>query len=130
MRRLPFLSLTLLLAACGRPAEAAFPGNGFWGVRAERRSSDESAQPTRPRRTSRPLDVYAPYDPHFDNDLYGRGLTPGGGSAYLTNQYRGRPANVSYSYWDGGFNPNGGLYSLSNYPHFDRPGFTYWLGGQ
>ena len=129
MKRLPFL-LAMLLSLCSRPADAAYPGNGFWGVQPSRKSSDEDAQPKRSRRVSRPLDVYAPYDPHFDNGLYARGLTPGGGSAYLSHNYTGRAAPVSYGYWDGGFNPNGSLYGLSNYPHYDRPGFSYWAGGQ
>ena len=129
MKRLPFL-LVMLLAVGTAPAEAGYPGNGFWGVQSARKSNDGEAQPTRSRRVSRPLDVYPAYEPHYDNSLYARGLTPGGGSAYMNHNYTGRAAPVSYGYWDGGFNPNAGLYSLSNYPHYDRPGFTYWLGGQ
>lgn len=107
---------------------AAFPGNGYWGVGPNRQSQSESAQPIGPRRrSSYPLDVYPRPNPHVDNSLYGRGLSGTSGSAYLTNQYRGSGANMSYGYWDGGFNP--GLYGFSMYPHFDRPGFTYWYGG-
>jgi hypothetical protein len=127
MKRLPIL-LALLLACGGRQALAAYPGNGFWGVKSGRSHGADQAQPTRQRRVSRPLDIYPPYNPHLDNTFYGRGLTEAGGSAYQTNEYRGRGANMSYSYYDGGFSP-GGLYSLSAYPHFDRPGFTYWQGG-
>jgi hypothetical protein len=129
MQRWPFF-LAMLLAVGSRQAEAAYPGNGFWGVQSARKSSDAEAQPKRPRRVSRPLDIYPAYDPHYDNSLYARGLTPGGGSAYMSHNYRGRAASVSYSYYDGGFNPNGSLYGLSNYPHYDRPGFSYWAGGQ
>ncbi|HET6882476.1 MAG TPA: hypothetical protein VFI31_20080 [Pirellulales bacterium] len=123
------LLLAMLLALGGQQAWAAFPGNGFWDVKSSARRQDtEDTHPRRSRRVSRPLDIYPPYNPHIDNALYGRGLTESGGSAYQTNEYRGRGANMSYSYYDGGFNP-GGLYSFSAYPHFDRPGFTYWQGG-
>ncbi|HQU47450.1 MAG TPA: hypothetical protein PK867_31895, partial [Pirellulales bacterium] len=80
-----------------------------------------------PRRSA-PLDIYPPNSPHFDHALYGRGMTGSVGNAYDSNEYRGRPTTLSYGYWDGGFNP--GIYGFSMYPHFDRPGFTYWQGGQ
>ncbi|HVX10115.1 MAG TPA: hypothetical protein VHC22_02830 [Pirellulales bacterium] len=127
MKRMAFL-LALLLAACCRQVDAAYPGNGFWGVQTARKSNDDTARTTRTRRASHLLDVYPPYNAHFDNSMYARGMTLGGGSAYQNNEYNGRGANYSYSYYDGGFNP-GGLYSFSLYPHFDRPGFTYWQGG-
>lgn len=127
IKRLPIL-MALVLTAGAQQALAAFPGNGFWAVRPAKRAATEAEPLVRPRRAAPPLDIYPPYNPHFDNSLYARGLTPGGGSAYQNNEYSGRGANMSYSYWDGGFNP-GGLYSFSMYPHFDRPGFTYWQGG-
>jgi hypothetical protein len=126
MKRLAVLAILFL--AAGQAALAAFPGNGYWSVKPSSNRRDDAAQTTRPRRASAPLDIYPAYDPHFDNAIYGIGLTKNGGSAYLTNEYRGPVANMSYGYWDGGFSP-GGIYSLSLYPHFDRPGFTYWQGG-
>jgi hypothetical protein len=126
MKRLPIL--LALFVAGGQAAFAAFPGNGYWSIKPARNRQNEAAETTRPRRASPPLDIYPAYDPHFDNAIYGLGLTASGGSAYLTNEYRGRQASMSYGYWDGGFSP-GGVYSLSLYPHFDRPGFTYWQGG-
>lgn len=127
--RLAMILAAALLAAGSQSALAAFPGNGYWGVGPSRPSRGQAAQQSSPRRRSGPpLDIYPPGNPHMDNSLYGRGLSGNGGSAYLTNQYRGNGANFSYGYWDGGFNP--GLYGFSNYPHFDRPGFTYWYGGQ
>jgi hypothetical protein len=101
----------------------AFPGNGYWGIEPTRKSGDDVDHPRHP---ARHIDPSA--NPHFDNALYGRGLTAAGASAYQTNEYQGRGANMYYGYWDGGFNP-GGLYNFSIYPHFDRPGFTYWQGG-
>jgi hypothetical protein len=116
-----------MLAACSEQALAAFPGQGYWAVGPARKPRGEAAQPASPRRRSAyPLDVYPAPNPHLDNTLLGRGLSSGG-AAYLTNQYQGRGGSMSYGYWDGGFNP--GLYGFSMYPHFDRPGFTYWQGG-
>ncbi|HVA47505.1 MAG TPA: hypothetical protein VNH11_14135 [Pirellulales bacterium] len=57
-------------------------------------------------------------------DYEGRGMTGQGLSSYQSNGYRGPHQNYYYGYWDGGFTP--GLYGFSMYPHFDRPGFTYW----
>ena len=54
----------------------------------------------------------------------GRGMTGQGLSSYQSNGYSGAYQNNYYGYWDGGFNP--GLYGFSLYPHFNRPGFTYW----
>jgi hypothetical protein len=123
------LLAAVVLGVGSQLAFAAFPGNGYWGVGPSRAPRGEQAQRSAPRRRSGPpLDVYPPYNPHVDNSLYGRGLSGTSGSAYLTNQYRGSGANMSYGYWDGGFNPT--LYGFSMYPHFDRPGFTYWYGGQ
>lgn len=128
MKRWSFLVAVAMLAACSQDAFSAFPGNGYWGIGPKRPPRGEQAQQVSyRRRTSYPLDIYPRSDPHFDNTLYARGLSAGGGSAYQTNDYRGRSANFSYGYWDGGFNP--GLYGFSMYPHFDRPGFTYWQGG-
>jgi hypothetical protein len=122
-----FLFAAAVLAVVSQQSFAAFPGNGYWGIGPNRQRRDESAQPVAARRrTSYPLDVYPRPNPHVDNSLLGRGISSGG-SAYQTNQYRGNGANMSYGYWDGGFNP--GLYGFSMYPHFDRPGFTYWYGG-
>lgn len=118
--------LALVLAAHPWPAEAGFPGNGYWSVKPNRRSSTQLA--SQRTRRSEPLDIYPPYSPHFDNTLYSRGMTTSGLNAYDANEYRGRPTSLSYGYWDGGFNP--GIYGFSQYPHFDRPGFTYWWGGQ
>lgn len=60
----------------------------------------------------------------FDYD--GRGMTGRGGvSTYQSNGYSGPRQNLYYGYWDGGFQ-GGSLYGSSMYPHFDRPGFTYW----
>jgi hypothetical protein len=116
-----------MFAACSEQALAAFPGQGYWAVGPARKPRGEAAQPVSPRRRSAyPLDVYPAPNPHLDNTLLGRGLSSGG-AAYLTNQYQGRGGSMSYGYWDGGFNP--GLYGFSMYPHFDRPGFTYWQGG-
>jgi hypothetical protein len=127
MRLASFLLAATFLVACTNPAIAAFPGNGYWGVGPTRKPRGETVQPTGPRRRSAyPLDVYPPPNPHLDNSLYGRGFSSGG-AAYLTNQYQGRGGSMSYGYWDGGFNPS--LYGFSMYPHFDRPGFTYWQGG-
>lgn len=127
MRLTSFLLAMLLLVAGAGQATAAFPGNGYWGISPARKPRSETAQPATPRRRSAyPLDVYPPPNPHFDNSLHGRGLSSGG-AAYLTNQYQGRNGSMSYGYWDGGFNPS--LYGFSMYPHFDRPGFTYWQGG-
>ena len=126
MRPLSFFLLAAFLAVC-KPAFAAFPGNGYWGIGPNRKPRGEAAQPVSHRRRSYPLDIYPPGNPHFDNALYGRGLTSGGGNAYQNNEYRGRGASMSYGYSDGGFNPS--LYGFSMYPHFDRPGFTYWQGG-
>ena len=123
-----FIVAAAVLLAVSQESLAAFPGNGYWGIGPKRQRRDESAQPVSyRRRNSYPLDVYPRPNPHIDNSLYGRGLSGTSGSAYLTNQYRGSGANMSYGYWDGGFNP--GLYGFSMYPHFDRPGFTYWYGG-
>lgn len=55
----------------------------------------------------------------------GRGMTGQGVSAYQSNGYSGGNQGLYYGYWDGGFQP-GNLYGYSMYPHFDRPGFTYW----
>ena len=126
MKRLSFLLALFFVSS--QPAFAAFPGNGYWSIKPAGNRRDEAVPTTRQRRSSPPLDIYPAYDPHFDNAIYGLGLTASGGSAYLTNEYRGRATNMSYGYWDGGFSP-GGIYSLSLYPHFDRPGFTYWQGG-
>ena len=57
-------------------------------------------------------------------DYAGRGLTGHGFSAYQGNGYQGSGQNLYYGYWDGGFNT--GMSGFSMYPHFDRPGFTYW----
>lgn|SRR5487761_1088263 len=128
MRRCVLFLAVALSAPCSQHAFAAFPGHGFWGVGPERQPRGQQAQPTSPRRrTSYPLDVYPPGNPHLDNSLYGRGMSAGGGSAYQNNGHRGPGGNISYGYWDGGFNP--GLYGFSMYPHYDRPGFTYWQGG-
>lgn len=128
MRRWSFLLAAAMLAASWQEARAAFPGNGYWGIGPKRQPRGEPAQQVSyRRRSSYPLDVYPQGNPHFDNALYGRGLSGSGGSAYDNNVYRGRAVNLSYGYWDGGFNP--GLYGFSMYPHFDRPGFTYWQGG-
>ncbi|HWB10906.1 MAG TPA: hypothetical protein VG826_16880 [Pirellulales bacterium] len=122
------LLLALLLLSAGCPnADGAFPGNGFWGIEPARKPHADASHAA-VRHQARPHDIYPSSNPHFDNVSYGRGLTVGGGSAYQMNEYQGRGANLYYGYWDGGFNP-GGLYSLSTYPHFDRPGFTYWQGG-
>lgn len=59
----------------------------------------------------------------FDYD--GRGMTGRGLSTYQSNGYSGPRQNLYYGYWDGGFQ-GGSLYGSSMYPHFDRPGFTYW----
>jgi hypothetical protein len=127
MRLASFLLSTTLLIFCTGQALAAFPGNGYWGVGPTRTPRGETAHPASPRqRSAYPLDAYPASNPHFDNSLLGRGLSSGG-AAYLTNQYRGYNAGMSYGYWDGGFNP--GIYGFSMYPHFDRPGFTYWQGG-
>jgi hypothetical protein len=58
-------------------------------------------------------------------DYEGRGMTGRGLSAYQSNGYSGPRQNLYYGYWDGGFQ-GGSLYGYSMYPHFDRPGFTYW----
>jgi hypothetical protein len=58
-------------------------------------------------------------------DYEGRGMTGRGLSAYQSNGYSGPNQNLYYGYWDGGFQ-GGSLYGSSMYPHFDRPGFTYW----
>ncbi|HEX7376129.1 MAG TPA: hypothetical protein VF278_03405 [Pirellulales bacterium] len=126
MKRLPILVAFMFAAA--QPSLAAFPGNGMWGVRPTKRTRADAEPLVRNRRAGPPLDIYPAYNPHFDNSMHARGMSPGGGSAYQNNEYSGRGANMSYSYWDGGFNP-GSLYSFSMYPHFDRPGFTYWQGG-
>jgi hypothetical protein len=55
----------------------------------------------------------------------GRGMTGQGVSAYQGNGYSGGNQGLYYGYWDGGFQP-GNLYGYSMYPHFNRPGFTYW----
>ncbi|HXT57444.1 MAG TPA: hypothetical protein VN699_02365 [Pirellulales bacterium] len=117
-------------AACSNPAAAQFPGNGYWGAYHasnshyhKRAAYDQLQQNLQPRveGTER--------DPHYANYLMGRGLSSNGNgmSAYQGNEYRGRATNMYYGYWDGGFNP--GLYGFSMYPHFDRPGFSYWQGG-
>ncbi|HWB08036.1 MAG TPA: hypothetical protein VG826_02240 [Pirellulales bacterium] len=127
MRLASLLLAATVLVACVGEASAAFPGNGYWGVGPTRKPRGETIQPVGARRRgSYPLDVYPRPNPHVDNSLLGRGLSSGG-AAYLTNQYQGHGASMSYGYWDGGFNP--GLYGFSLYPHFDRPGFTYWQGG-
>jgi hypothetical protein len=127
MMRLVLLAAAVL-AVGSQDVLAAFPGNGYWGIGPKRQPrSDSVQQVTYRRRSSYPLDVYPRPNPHVDNSVYSRGLSGSGGSAYQTNQYRGSGANLSYGYWDGGFNP--GLYGFSMYPHFDRPGFTYWQGG-
>ena len=129
MRRWALVWLAFTLAASAWPAEAGFPGNGYWSVGTNRRSKPQPVQLASLRtRRSTLVDIYPPYDPHYDNTLYSRGMTASGLNAYDANEYRGRPTSVSYGYWDGGFNP--GIYGFSQYPHFDRPGFTYWWGGQ
>ncbi|MGH7137250.1 MAG: hypothetical protein ACREHD_16020, partial [Pirellulales bacterium] len=55
----------------------------------------------------------------------GRGMTGQGVSAYQGNGYSGGNQGLYYGYWDGGFQ-QGNLYGYSMYPHFNRPGFTYW----
>jgi hypothetical protein len=123
------LLLALLLLSTGCPnAEGAFPGNGYWAIDPARKPHDGADHQPGPRHAVRSRDISPAANPHFANMLYGRGLTVGGGSAYQMNEYQGRGANLYYGYWDGGFNP-GGLYNFSLYPHFDRPGFTYWQGG-
>lgn len=123
MKPLPLLLALAWSSACCPNAVAAFPGNGYWAIGPARKSAGDADHSRHPAPHIDPSS-----DPHFDNALYGRGLTRAGASAYQTNEYQGRGANMYYGYWDGGFNP-GGLYSLSIYPHFDRPGFTYWQGG-
>lgn len=78
--------------------------------RAPRVSAEESSR-----------DRSSPADPM---DYEGRGMTGRGLSSYQSNGYSGPHQNYYYGYWDGGFNP--GLYGFSLYPHFNRPGFTYW----
>lgn len=58
-------------------------------------------------------------------DYNGRGMTGHGLSTYQSNGYSGSNQNLYYGYWDGGFQ-GGSLYGYSMYPHFNRPGFTYW----
>jgi hypothetical protein len=128
MRRWSLLLVLSLLGAWCPNAEAAFPGNGYWRIDSASKPRGDANHQAGSRYPGRSPHIDPSPNPYFANALYGRGLTVGGGSAYQTNEYRGRGANFNYGYWDGGFNP-GGLYSLSTYPHFDRPGFTYWQGG-
>lgn len=87
-------------------------------------SSVESSRPlfwSDRQRSSQPFAAPLPTD---SADYAGRGLTGRGFSAYQGNGYQGSGQNLYYGYWDGGFNT--GMYGFSVYPHFDRPGFTYW----
>jgi hypothetical protein len=126
----------LVLAAAivvgfSNPALAQFPGNGYWGhYQASNSNYHKRAAYGELRENLEPDVRDTPSDPHIANYMEGRGYTHHGSgfSAYQSNQYRGKSAlNMYYGYWDGGFNP--GLYGFSMYPHFDRPGFTYWQGG-
>ena len=72
------------------------------------------------------------HDPRVDRgpavdrmNYEGRGMTGQGVSAYQGNGYSGGNQGLYYGYWDGGFQ-TGNLYGYSMYPHFNRPGFTYW----
>lgn len=124
------LILTAVAAwtAFGEAATAQFPGGGYWGAyQANNSNYHKRAAYGELRGGLEPNVQGTDRDPHYANYLAGRGLTGNGMSAYQGNEYRGRPTNMYYGYWDGGFNP--GLYGFSMYPHFDRPGFTYWQGG-
>ena len=129
MKRLAWIVSTLAAwAAMNAAAMAQFPGGGYWGAdHASNSNYHKRAAYNELRRHLEPNVQGTARDPHYANTLLGWGLTGNGMSAYQGNQYRGRATSMYYGYWDGGFNP--GLYGFSMYPHFDRPGFTYWQGG-
>lgn len=129
MKRLVLmLTVAAAWAALGGSAMAQFPGGGYWGAyHANNTHYHKRASYGELRSHLEPDVTGTASDPHYSNYLLGWGLTGNGMSAYQGNEYRGRPTSMYYGYWDGGFNP--GLYGFSMYPHFDRPGFTYWQGG-
>ncbi|HVW38574.1 MAG TPA: hypothetical protein VHB99_14765 [Pirellulales bacterium] len=131
MRRLiGILTVVAAWIALGGAAQAQFPGGGYWGAYHSNNSNYHKRASYGELRNRLEPDVQGTdRDPHFSNSnhLLGWGLTGNGTNAYQGNGYRGRSTSMYYGYWDGGFNP--GLYGFSMYPHFDRPGFTYWQGG-
>lgn len=125
------LGATVLLAGWCSPAMAQFPGNGYWGNYKYNNSNyHKRASYGELRNKLEPQIAGTNRDPRIANYMDGRGYAKNssGFSDYQSNEYRGGAhLNMYYGYWDGGFNP--GLYGFSMYPHFNRPGFTYWQGG-
>lgn len=133
MRLCAGLAVVAVMLAAPRPAAAQLPP-GYWSYydsgnkHYHRRAADYEMGRQRPAgQQSNALRSRQPFAAPLATDsadYAGRGLTGHGFSAYQGNGYQGSGQNLYYGYWDGGFNT--GMYGFSMYPHFDRPGFTYW----
>jgi hypothetical protein len=126
------LWIGLAVAAVGLavvPRASAQLPPGYWSYydsgnnQYHRRAADYELRRQRPANRSSHQPFAAPLATDRA-DYAGRGLTGNGFSAYQGNGYQGGGQNLYYGYWDGGFNT--GVYGFSMYPHFNRPGFTYW----
>lgn len=130
MRLLIFAPLIAIVLLAPAEADAQLPP-GYWSYYDSNNQAGRRQQSHHQVHGSRiPADTIrepsARGGPSTDPlDYEGRGMTGRGLSSYQSNGYSGPRQNSYYGYWDGGFQ-GGSLYGSSMYPHFDRPGFTYW----
>lgn len=130
MRLLIFPALAAIALAASDEVQAQLPP-GYWSYY-DNNHKPQRRQSAHHETQGNRLPVYATGErsesaaPAADPlDYNGRGMTGRGLSSYQSNGYSGPNQNLYYGYWDGGFQA-GSLYGYSMYPHFDRPGFTYW----
>ncbi|HET6879710.1 MAG TPA: hypothetical protein VFI31_06135 [Pirellulales bacterium] len=130
MRSVLFLGVVAMATAAPGVAAAQLPP-GYWSFYDSDSKSHhrQHAQGQLQHHASSPRGAQEPWadrGPVADPMGYqGRGMTGRGLSAYQSNGYSGPNQSLYYGYWDGGFQ-GGSAYGYSMYPHFDRPGFTYW----